>query len=221
LQNAKKVELGDQPFGDVLWDLFGELSLMEIFFLYQEIESHLELKGKVAWAIYFQKQKRFYNDKVEKLFKALTLASSDFLTWCDSKKMENKDLYPLCSLKEEGHQALFTQLSSFFPEQNLSRSEGREALDLLVDLILMNKNFEDLKPSPTANWVSRLKQMRNPNTTRKDQSPTTINQAWPQFVKVKKQRQGDRVIHQMEIQFLNQADLESKLSRLKPQGPKQ
>ncbi len=215
------MELGDQPLSDVLWDLFGELSLMEIFFLYQEIENHQDLRGQISWAKYFQKQKRFFNDKVAKLFKALSIGSSAFLTWCDSKKMENKDLYPLCSLKEKEHQELFTQLSSFFPEQNMSRSEGREALDLLVDLILMNKIFEELKPNSTTHWVSRLRQLRNPNTTLKDQTSTTINQAWPQFVKVKKQRQGDRLIHQMEIQFLNQEDLESKLSRLKPQGPKQ
>lgn len=220
-ENAIKVDLSQQAFGEVVWDLFGELSFMEIFFLYQEVESHEKLKNKLSWPDYFQKQKRFYNEKLIKLFEALRLGSSEFLHWCHDKKMENKDLYPLLCLKEKDHQSLFTQLSSFFPQQNMSRSDGREALDLLIDLLLLNKTFEDLKPQEKSNWLKSLRQMRNTKTSNSDSTNNSLTTSWPQFVKVKKQRQGDRLIHQMEIQFLNQEDLEKKLSRLTTQGPKQ
>lgn len=210
--DAPEVDLTHSPLDEILFDLFGELSLMELYFLHRACQKQGLLTPHIDWSVFFRKQNRFWNDKVALLFKQLEKCPEAFLDWCADRKIENKDLYPLLSLKEDSQWTQFNLAGPFWSKQNLSRNDGKRALDLVIDLILMNAPSEKVLPNGKSTWLNQLNLLRNPLTTQKDETNTTS--AWPQYVKLKKQRQGDRLLQQLEISFLNNEDLKQKLNRL-------
>ncbi len=207
-----KVDLSDLPLNDVLSQLFGPLTLIETYNLLRACQKNENLGPHINWPDYFKSHNRFWSEKVSTLFDQFDNCPQEFLCWCNDKKLENKDLLPLLALKTEDHWVEFQILAPCWQEQNLSRSDGRMILDLVVDLILMGKKADELFPQNLKSWTGQLQSIRNPMTAQRDDN-YELGQ-WPQFVKVKKQRQGDVLTQMMEITFLNKEDLQSKLKRL-------
>lgn len=137
-------------------------------------------------------------------------APKAFLTWVEDKKASASDLMPLNSFSDlsQAHSLL-----EIFPQQRLTRSQGRQALDLIADLLLMKTPVDLLHPQQ-GSWLEQLRQLRYPQTTSRDSEPGLEARDWPQFSKVQKRRSGDRLNYQVTIQFQNLDDLNDKLSRL-------
>ena len=146
----------------------------------------------------------------DELKKKLAQAPVSFLNWMEERKASISDLMPLNSLTQINS---INPLLEEFEKQKLTRSQGKQILDLLVDLVMMKTSSQQLIPSGK-NWLDQLKGLRYPNTSKKDQQPGLESKDWPQFIRVQKQRAGDRTRYQMTLQFYNEEELLEKLQRL-------
>ena len=146
---------------------------------------------------------RELQDKVAK-------APEAFRLWAEEKKASISDLLPLNSLPDLSE---VSALLEEFSKQRLTRSQGRQALDLIADLWLMKTPLQKLQPQGRP-WLEQLKLLRYPRTHAQDSQPGLEKEDWPQFAKVQKRRNGDRLEYQMTIQFQDLKDLNGKLARL-------
>lgn len=209
-QDQPIIDLSHEKLTEVCFDLFGSLSFIEIFELYQALKPR-SIFEDMDWDLFFKKSGRLWNQRVEQLFERLNDVPADFISWAFERKLAPKDLMPLLSLKS---------LESFKPvllalcQQNPSRNEARQILDLLVDLHMMKTPIETLLPVNGIGWLESLKAQRFPETFKNDRCHDESFNPWPQFVSVVKQRQGDRLVRRLQIDFLDSKDLNAKISRI-------
>ncbi len=204
------VDLSEFPLEDCLVDLFGPLSLVELFDLIQASSQHPHLEKALDKQSFFQKQGRQWNERMGQLFDRLTQTSRTFLDWAHNKQVGHREIQPLLSLKAIN--AEVNQLLDQFSIQKLSRNEGKQILDLLVDLLLMDHETSSLLPKNEQPWLPQLTQLRHPIAGSLQNPPPNLG--WPKYVQVVNFRQGDRVLKKMQITYLDQDDLSQKLQRL-------
>ena len=231
--NSTPMDLSLENPGELLWDLLGPMSFIEVSRLYNACHEHPHFFQAVDWNSFFQKQKLFWNQRNLELIKKLKTINHGFLSWAQDRQMSPRDLMPLNSLNS---METFNRLGEKFPELGLTRSEGKNILDLLVDLILMGQTAETLMPLSSAKkikqtrsqnplqinhntipqskiWCQQLMAKRYPNTWNRDSS-TQETKSWPRYAQVKKFRQGDQMIHKLQITYKDESDLDSKLKYL-------
>lgn len=210
-QDKAIVDLSQTDLTELIWDLFGTLSFIEITELYTALENS-PIKTSMNWQVYFQKQQMHFNQRFVELTKGLQQLSPPFKEWCFQRKLSAQDLMPLNSLKEFDH---FNKLSLYFSEQSISRNEGKKVIDLLVDLLLLDTPIDTLIPSEQSDWLTQLTKLRTPKTLINDQKLKAQNsQVWPKYVQASKYRQGDKLLNKIQIIYLDNKDLGDKLSRL-------
>ena len=208
------IDLSEENITELLLDIFGSLSFVEVCLLYQAAKKHSSLHESVDWKLFFQKQKLQFNSRNPELSEKLETMTHEFLTWAQERQMSSQDLMPMNSLDNPDSLNSLKTLTKNFRTLKLSRNEGKKILDLLVDLILMDKETLELIPlSGKDNWLQQLMVKRHPNTLNSDKSPQ-IKKAWPAYVQIKSSRQGDRIVHKLHLTYSNEEDLNSKLKRL-------
>ena len=77
--------------------------------------------------------------------------------------------------------AAINPLLNCFEEQRLTRSSGKQVLDLLTDLVMMKVPLSELKLPGQAQWIDQLKGLRYPNASQQDRETGLQHQEWPQF----------------------------------------
>ncbi len=208
------VDLSDLDFTECLIDLFGPMSLVETVELFSACQEFPALESALNKELFMKANSRQWNQKTSELFAAVEQTPVAFRDWAHQKQMGQKDLQPLVSLKNPQEIA---DLLNQFSAQNLSRSEGKQALDWIVDLHLMGTATDLIAPPESGTWSDRLQQLRHPMT---DTPASNSEKAgWPKYVQVVNFRQGDRVLKKMQITYLDKDDLSKKLQRLSKTEP--
>ena len=203
------VDLSQEDITELLLDLFGPLSFIEICLLHWASKEHPNLFESVDWMLFFQKQNFQFNSRNLELSAKLKAMPHDFLIWSQKHQMSPRDLMPINSLDNPD---CLKGLVKNFPDLKLTRNEGKKILDILVDLILMGEKTGELAPS-SDNWFQQLAVKRYPKSLKTNSSPEKEEQ-WPAYVHIKRSRQGDRVVHKLQLTYNDQRDLNSKLERL-------
>ena len=206
-ENQPIIDLSQENLHELCFDLFGPLTFIETFELFRALKKK-GLAEALDWGAYLQLNQMSWNQRIQQIFSILDTAPPEFLQWCYEKKISARDLTPLVPLKT---MTPTLKLWNGFSSEQLSRSEGKQALDWLVDLILMDVDLDEL--SPQQKWLEKIRLMRFPQTTQSDSRPEQ-NNPWPKFVHIVKQRQGDRLIRRMQIDFQDSRDLVLKLSKI-------
>jgi len=214
-ESSPLVDLSEFDLSQCLFDLFGPLNIVEISELFNACEKHPTLKASLDKNVFVKLQGRQWNERLSDLMAQLGNAPQSFRDWARTKQTGIKDLQPLLSIDS---MADFAPLLSSMAERNFSRNEGKQILDLLVDLFLLEKPISELLPPEKGDWLSTLILLRNPMTMGNkvsSQSPSS----WPKFVQVVNHRQGYRVLNKMQIIFSDSQDLNDKLKRLSSKEP--
>lgn len=206
------VDLSDDPLNHVLHSLFGPLSLIELADLIKTLQTHETLGTSFSAESFLKLYQIQWNERLSELFTVLQETPEDFKNWAHSKSMGVRDLQPLLALKQNNFDFL-----SKLAQSHLSRSEGKQFIDLMVDLILLNKDTTSVLQKEERHWLTDLKALRNPMGTSQEKAPQETS-PWPRYVQVVKQRQGDKIMKRMQITYLDDTDLKSKLLRLQKQG---
>ena len=207
--NKPIVDLSNEDLNDLIFELFGKLSFIEVSELFEAVESS-ELARSISWEEYFKKIEMHYNQRNKELFLKVNTLPEVFKNWCFERKLSASDLMPIASLNNF---EIFNSLSALFDELNCSRNDGKKIIDILVDLILMGKTKKDLIPMECQVWLKHLSEIRYPETTKTDYQSSQKN-VWPEFVQVQNKRMGDKLTYNMQIQYTDQYDLNQKLNRL-------
>ncbi len=206
------IDLSDQDIHELLVDLFGPLSFIELAELKKAcLEQQLLGPEQLHWPRLLELNDFIGSDRHIEILETLSLMPSSFHQWAFDRKLAPQELMPLNSLAP-------TLLTSCYWDNFLSlsptRSEGRLLIDLIVDLSLIKNALpEQTLASHPADWLKELGRIRYPQQTQRDQN-SSVPSAWPQFAKVQTVRQGDRRVHKMQIDFYDAEDLQKKLERL-------
>jgi|GEM_PF-3123489 len=201
-------EVGDQPLMTVLEEVFKNLDLVDTCRLWQnccEIGFDQEVPKKQFFKIFGFP----INPRTESLPEVFIKLSDECLQWIRKRRFSFGDFVPILSLTStEDISRLLKPLS----QCDLSRSEGRKALDLLVDLKMMNREV------PTASnkieWMQQLEMNRFPNTQKRDEVKEQFYDSLPKYGNYRGVRQGDQWSHSLTVQFSEHADGVKKLKAL-------
>lgn len=146
----------------------------------------------------------------------LPLTPPYFQDFVHNKKISPRELSPLRALPDL---ALFSELLSDISLSSLSKSQAVQMLEFLIELFLMDNNYEALSKQHTENsdsWFERISCLRFPMTKKSDQefSLKTSSLAWPNQVRAEWVRKGDQAGVQITLFANSQADLFKKISGL-------
>jgi hypothetical protein len=141
----------------------------------------------------------------------------NFKTWKEHKKVQNHDLIFTEALKESQHLLLFEKVADQMATLNPSFTEGLAFLELCTDLILMG-HLEELFESSNqfATWSHKVKQLRYPQTSNRDETTKSIleKMPWPSGSKLKFERRGDKFGVELKVFISNPTDLNKVISAL-------
>lgn len=176
--------------------LYSELSTPELARLWQ-------VSATQSWfprRLVLEKFHLHVNESTSEVLELVTKLPIGFQNFCSAKKWHIGDFQFLVSA-----QAL--ALSVFFHEvvtRNLTKSQSTQALEHVVDLLLLSHESEKLQPvsaESTESWLSRLQKLRYPNSTEADDKAALSlkSLAWPIGTQARWTRQGDRT--GLEIKF--------------------
>ncbi len=211
--NPVFIDLSFDPLTELLFDIYGHLSFIEIAEFYGAIQNKPILQENINWDLFFNRQNLVWNTRSEQIINKVLQTDESFKSWAFERKLSSADLMPLNALNDF---FVFNQLAPHFTSLMITRSDGKRIIDLLVDLILMEKDLETLSPKPNQNWLEQLVKIRFPMTVEKD--TVEINNqplgALPQFMNLTQFRQGDRLMNRLQITFTDSKDLKQKLTRL-------
>lgn len=158
------------------------------------------------WAEHLEELFRGYglrwNDELRTTCAILAELPLAFQNWTSSKQLSVRDLAPLRALAERS-QAL--ELGTTLVASKLSKSEAVQALEWAVELLLMDRSWEEIRPSTAiadSRWLSSLKALRFPQMTSGDrqQQQAVARLAWPPRTSGHWLRQGDKAVLDVRLQ---------------------
>lgn len=135
-----------------------------------------------------------------------------FRNWSGLRGLSPQELSPLLSLEPSRIAELHLDE---IPKRELSRREGARALELLVELFLMNIPF--LAPDLNRDrWLTSLQKLRYPQTELSDNSAQTwiSGQIWPKQSQIRWVRRGDRAGLEVKMLIQRPRDLQKSVERL-------
>ncbi len=163
---------------------------------------------------YFSSKAQLGNlSQIKSLVSFITSLNQDFLTWLHEKNLRAQDLASAILVKPEQLEKFLSAFLQLAP----SKSEGVQILELLADLILLEKTDEALlsslqKNAPAA--LGKLKELRYPQATTRDRLQSHLNLSWPQNVNAKFQRRGDRAGFDLQVFVGNSNELKKTINHL-------
>jgi hypothetical protein len=188
--------------------------------------SHMELarlakcvsQNQVSWfplESVFGKFHVRWNDQTERLSGVMTSLPEGLQKWTSEKKWSFGDFAPLLSAKDLRLEPLYLALV----ENNLSRSMSVQALELFIELRLLQHPAESLVPGATEvseDWLKRLRSLRYPQSSQADSESTSLIQdlPWPGSSKLRWVRQGDKAGIELKLFVSNPSDLKKYMQSL-------
>lgn len=145
----------------------------------------------------------------------------NFKTWKEQKKVKSQDLIFTQSLKYNLQQELFLKVSEQMASLTPSFSDGLGFLEVAADLILMGHTEELLENSSEfVAWADRLKKLRYPQTTQRDELLKKKFEAlpWPAGSKIKFERRGDKSGIELKVFISNAPDVTKIVAALERVG---
>lgn len=185
--------------------LYPELSFAELSRLVFQCDS-----AKIQWLpkkILFQAYGLNWNDHTMKISQNLSQLPIHFQNWCGLKKVGAQELCPLLAAQSIPVNVLCHQIV----HRQLSRALGIRALELGIELLLMEQNIDELL-SANCNadeWVEQLALRRFPEQSRRDSEAQQLikKYPWPGSSQIRWTRQGDRAGIEMKLFVSQPSDL--------------
>lgn len=145
-----------------------------------------------------------WTETTQQIFAALVQCPSSFQDWVAEKAIGPQELGIFMSVSA---QQLTPALQKIVNE-NLSRQNGIQALELFGELLLLNHEIENLTSGQGDAWLKNLRQQRFPLTQKKDLAAekSLSHLPWPTSVQSKWVRRGDK--GGVEIKFFVATPLE-------------
>ncbi len=195
---------------DNFFSIVPQLSLVQFCFLLGS-----SLFSQIFDEEYFATKAQLGNiSQIKSLIPVVTSLNQDFLAWLHEKCIRAQDLASFVLIKPE-------QLEKFlgpFLKLNPSKSDGVQILELLIDLILLEKPdefiFRSLQQKNASAALVQLKELRYPQTANRDHLQSQINLSWPQNVNAKFQRRGDRAGFDLQVFVGNSNELKKTINNL-------
>lgn len=215
LKNPKSqliaTELKDKKTNvDLFFNIVHNLSLVQMGFLLNSDKFSVVFDENY----FFSKLKFGSVESIKKLAPKLVTMPFNFLNWLHQKAIAAQDLAPLHALDVERLHSYFEPILMARP----SKTEGIQILELLVDLILLEKSeslLQEALKGPTANLVLKnLKELRYPQTAARDQQQAQNQLNWPGQVTAKFQRRGDRSGYDLHFFASHPSELKKTLQQL-------
>lgn len=154
-------------------------------------------------------------DRLVQTLKMVAQTPLEFQNFANAKDFSVRDFSALLAIPE---------LSLFFPfltaliKLPLSKSEVVRALELGVELYLMNHPMSDLLPADLRkdDYLQKLERLRRPHISAADEKwkNTVANWPWPAHVQGQWQRFGDQSGLEIKIRTGSPEDFQKKLQRL-------
>jgi hypothetical protein len=204
--------------------LHSELSFAEMARLMGKIKE--QQTSDLSWVplqLIAQKYHWTFNDQFIRIAEAFLKTPSGFQKWCGEKKVNPQDLAPLLAAQEIDLKFLFHDILNL----NISKSSGVKALEMAIELILMGQKPEALSAevlltllsqdqSAADAWVDALKQLRYPETFKRDRVLQAQMTAlpWPGTSQARWARHGDRGGIELKLFVSQPSDLKKALLSL-------
>lgn len=198
----------EEKIATLFRSLYFELSFIEISRLILKAKKHKHFPLSAVL-------KKFSYHSSEMLFKMSEIAlelPTGFQSWCHSKKVAPQDLAPLTAAQSLDLKPIFLKIL----QAECSKSEGVQALELCIDLMLMGKQIDLSEETSAEQWLKELKQQRFPHAAKQDQEleKKLSELPWPGTGQVRWTRQGDRSGIELKIFVSHPTDLKKHLQSL-------
>lgn len=149
----------------------------------------------------------------------------NFQDWLYEKKVEQHHLVFMNALKTQQQKDSFHSLATELASFNPSQSSGLKFLEILADLILLNKEGQVLRNFNSFDlWKEHLRALRYPQTASHDlQFKEKLEKlSWPSNSKIKFERRGDRAGVELKTFITSALDIKkfaAELERLEKDFP--
>lgn len=150
----------------------------------------------------------------------------NFQDWLLEKKVHDQHLVFANALKTKDQKQAFESLAYKMANLSPSQSLGLQFLELITDLILMDKTHLILEESKDFNcWLQHIKELRYPQTLSRDQNLKEKLEKlnWPSGSKTKFERRGDRAGVELKTFISSSLDIKklaAELERLEKEFPR-
>ncbi len=217
--NHQMDSLETEAIARLFRSLYFELSFVEMAMLIEKAKAY-------SWfpiSLIAQKFHWQANDSFFKTAEQLLKTPKGFLDWAAERKLSPQDFAPLLSAGGLELKYLFHDIVS----QGLSRSLGVKALELGIELLMLNLHPQDLTCEKlVANvprdvsvgeaWIQTLKILRYPETFKRDQLAEAQMTAlpWPGTTQARWTRLGDRAGIELKLFVSQPSDLKKYLQSL-------
>lgn len=196
---------------ELIASIYPQMSFMEAAFFWRGAK-------KIPWlplADLFEKWNMRLNEAWMKSAELALNLPIGFQKWLADKKVGAGELLILSS---DQHKHLEPILHAILT-MNCSRTQGIQALELFIELSLMQHLPETLVPHANeiaSGWIERLKELRYPQTTRHDRESAMKLQGlpWPGQSQARWVRQGDRSGLELKLFVSNPSELKKSLNSL-------
>jgi len=218
--SGSALELSDsENLVEVIKATYPDLCLSELARLLRAVEVTLPDAGAQFREPLFSAYGLRFSDRLQQTLEILLNTPVSFQNWVDEKKLGVRDLSALLALPVIGDFIPFLKAMVRVP---ISKVEGVRALELGVELFLINRPLNDLLPSSDnpAMYLRRLEQWRRPRTSENDETwrETVALWPWPAQVQGQWQRFGDQAGLEIKIRTTSPGDFAKKLERLSTIG---
>lgn len=158
-----------------------------------------------------------WSERLANTFEKLNETPKVFQDWLDDKQCGPRDVASLLAVNDPN---AIEVLLEHFTLLNLSKSSGVQALELAIELYLLEAKMADLLPGEQSGeeWLKKLVQWRRPETSRTDSEMAgkVRRWPWPSHVQAEWVRRGDESGVAIHIHAKSAEDLELKLKKLGP-----
>lgn len=208
-------EVHNESLAAVLKDLYPDLSLVELIRLKQCINKldHL-IDAQCVWIEILSKYNIRWTDQVDQTLKQLNDSPISFQKWVREKKVS---FYDLTIFRSMNLISEFSSILNFLSEQQFSKSEGLQCLELATELKLIGLDDCAILNFNCKSWLDHLKSLRFPQTTQNDQKSQDLIKKlpWPKRTKVKWLRDGDQSKIEILLELRSKKDFKELLDGLK------
>jgi hypothetical protein len=202
----------EDSLGEFFGNLYPTLTLSE----WARIFDLLEKSQKTELWPNITKGKMQDEDSILSL-KALSQTPDAFQDWVSKKNLSLTELQPL----KWSYKSQKTIPSKVFDSiTQTSRQEGAAALELIVDLIMLDKEVPEFGGKPET-WIESLKSARTPEAAKKDKEREALVQNamksmdWPKDIKARWVRMGDQAGLEVRFSAASPMEYEKQLMKLK------
>jgi len=205
------VNIVDGQLGDLLKACYPQLGLGELARLRPRLEKYAT---EEAWSEICANWGWRWQERLRLTLELILRLPLDLQNFFDEKNLGARELSPLLALPDTTEVTAILQTL-----RNFSRSEFTQALELVVELLLMGESPPTLllqNGQATAVYLKMLNQKRRPQTSQQDQiwQERVSKWPWPAQTRGTWQRFGDQTGVEIHLKSSSPEDLAKQLARL-------